>query len=544
MHNNRLRREKHSIAPMLGMLLSSLLLWCCCPSRPATTEVTPASPPPAQVVAPSVSPVERLRAELDTLFDDPIFANTFWGVRVETLDGDVLYDRNGGKGFVPASNLKLYSSAATLGLLGADYQYETRVEAIGPISADGILSGDVVIIGSGDPSLGSWHVKGGSGGGPLLREWAARIREAGIREIHGDIIGDGRYFTPEYYSSTWELGDLPYWYATGSSGLAFEENCFRFITAPGPAVGAPAQIRINPDTKYITVINDTVTTVAGGPTTADIVWRNTEDNVVRFEGTIAHDSKEFQQRGSIWDGPMYAAWLLRETLEREGIKVHGNARNILSLDVAECRRRVDEATDRRQVATYTSPPMSELLAILNKPSHNFYGDQMVRTLGHKFRGTGSFSAGVEAAKAWFKKIGVPDAELVMMFDGSGMARRTVVQPRQTCALLRHMYSNETLRQTYLDSLPAAGVDGTLRTRMQTIPPHANVRAKTGFITRSRCLSGYLNNADGDILVFSMMANQFTVLVRTVNQYQDQAVAILAQFSKSAAPSAAQQASAP
>jgi D-alanyl-D-alanine carboxypeptidase/D-alanyl-D-alanine-endopeptidase (penicillin-binding protein 4) len=188
--------------------------------------------------------------------------------------------------------------------------------------------------------------------------------------------------------------------------------------------------------------------------------------------------------------------------------------------------------------------MSELLAILNKPSHNFYGDQMVRTLGHKFRGTGSFSAGVEAAKAWFKKIGVPDAELVMMFDGSGMARRTVVQPRQTCALLRHMYSNETLRQTYLDSLPAAGVDGTLRTRMQTIPPHANVRAKTGFITRSRCLSGYLNNADGDILVFSMMANQFTVLVRTVNQYQDQAVAILAQFSKSAAPSAAQQASAP
>lgn len=521
--------RRRSLAHRLCVSATATLWLFGCAARTASP---PVEPLPAAALAPAAqvaTPPTDLETRLAAIFDNPTFANAYWGVRVERLNGDILFDRNGEKGFVPASNMKLYATAPALDILGPDFRYETKLDAVGTI-ADGRLAGDLVMVGSGDPSFGSWHLADGSDSRAVLKQWAEKVKAAGITEVDGDIIGDGRYFTDEYYSPYWELGDLPYWYATGSSGLCIEENCFRFTTAPGAAVGEPAVITLLPNTPYVTVVNETKTTAAGTSTNADIVSRDPGSNIVRFAGTVALDKKPFEQRGSVWDGTLYAAVLFKEALESEGVHVKGLARNIRSLDHPG---RIDGAAPeaRKTLATYTSPPMSELIAIVNKPSHNFFADQIIRTLGKIRKGEGSFDAGTTVAQEWLGTIGAPAPDQLKMNDGSGMARRNVVQPRQTCALLRHMYSNERLRKPFYDSLPIAGVDGTIRSRMGAPPTKGNVHAKTGFITRARALSGYVTDADGEVFVFSMMANQFTVQVSEANRLQDAACAVLAGWSE-------------
>lgn len=473
---------------------------------------------------------DNLKCELDGIFSAPDFANSLWGVCVQKMNGETLYDNNGNKWLLPASNLKIYTGAASLDILGADFRYETRLEAVGKISHDGTLVGNIVITGSGDPSLGSWHIKGCDGNALLLKQWAEELKKKGITEVLGNVIGDGRIFTEQYYSNAWEIDDLPYWYAAGSSGLAIEENCFRFTLAPGKNIGDKAFIRLNPETAYITVVNDTVTTVPGTHSTGDIVWRGTDSNVIRFAGTVALDAKPFEQRGSVWDGAKYAAVLFREALIREGIKVSGDGLNIRELKNADI---IDRApgSERILIAAHQSQPLPEFLTLINKTSHNFFADHLLRTLGYQVKKKGDFETGADVVKEWLKKIGTPDAESLVMSDGSGLSRRNLVQPRQTCAILRYLYQKESLRKAYYDSLSIGGVDGELKDRMKEPPLKEKVRAKAGYIGFTRCLSGYVTDADGETLVFSMMVNQSRQSLDRADELIDKSCRRLAEYTE-------------
>ncbi|HOE63151.1 MAG TPA: D-alanyl-D-alanine carboxypeptidase/D-alanyl-D-alanine-endopeptidase [Candidatus Sumerlaeota bacterium] len=471
-----------------------------------------------------------IKQSLDNVFDVPEFADSLWGVCVQKLDGETLYDYNGNKWMLPASNMKIYSGAAALDILGENFRYETRLEAIGSIGENGSLKGHLLITGSGDPSLGSWHIKDWNGSAALLKSWAEELKKKGIQSVEGNIIGDGRYFTDEYYCDAWEIDDIPYWYSAGSSGLAIEENCFRFTLAPGKKVGDKALLTLNPGTQYVTVINEVITKEPGSGSTGDIVWRGTDSNVIRFAGTVALDAKPFTQRGSVWDGACYTAFLLKEALQREGIAVAGKARNIRDLpDAASIDK--TPASEKILIAVHQSPPLSDFLPLVNKISHNFFADHLLRTIGRRVKGQGDFKSGADAVKAWLKKIGAPNAEKLVMEDGCGLSRRDFVQPRQTCAILRYMYNKETLRKTYYESLSFGGVDGELKYRMSQPPLYRNVRAKAGYIAYTRCLSGYVKNADGEILVFSMMCNQLRREVNTADKLIDAACKILAEYSE-------------
>lgn len=465
-----------------------------------------------------------LQRQLNALFDDPRFSEAYWGVRVETLDGKVLYDRLGHKQFIPASNLKVFTTAAALERLGPDFTYETWLNAVGPIGDDGTLNGSLVIVGSGDPSLGAWHPDEEQNSRQLLAGWVEKIKAAGIRRIAGDVVGDGRCFTEEFIGPHWEYYDLPFWFSAGSSGLAMEENAFRVYIRP-TAVGEPASIEVVPPTAYITLINETRTVEAGGVSNADSTNCQVEGNTVKFAGTIAMDKPFIRERAAIWDGARYAAFLLREALERDGISVAGQAVNIRDLDNPASL----DAAEARTLAVYTSPPMAELVKVVNKPSHNFFADQILRTMGLQRRGVGSFDAGVEEVRSWLADIGVPQTQAIQMFDGSGLARDNLIQPRQMCHVLRHMARPGPGRAAFVDSLPVAGVDGSLAGRMKDPPTRGNVRAKTGYISNARTLSGYATNAAGQQLVFAMMCNQYTVPTREVNEMQDRACTILASW---------------
>lgn len=485
------------------------------------------APAPARV--PSSQPVRgvaALRDALDAVFDEEKYANAFWGVRVEEAGGRVLYERNAGKGFTPASNMKIFTSAAALDILGADFRYETRLEATGTITAEGRLEGDLVIVGSGDPSLGAWHPDKTRDSRQLLADWVAKIREAGIRSIAGDILGDGRCFTEEALSPNWDYSDLAFWYAAPTSGLAIEENAFRCVIRPGAKVGDSARIELIPATSYIRIINETKTVAAGGATNADSTTHDAEGNTKRFIGTIAIDSKEVNERGAVWDGAAYAATLLKEELERQGIAVAGRAANIMMLPD---RSRIDAvASDRRRrIATHTSPPMSELVKVINKPSHNFFADQILRTVALHTLNDSSFDAGAKAMQAWLKEIDAPQPEAFQMYDGSGLAKDDLVQPRQICAVLRHMRRDDVAGRAFYASLPVGGLDGTLESRLGHPATKHKVHAKTGYISNVRALSGYLTRTDGSEVIFSMICNQFTIPVKEVNASQDAAATLLA-----------------
>lgn len=463
---------------------------------------------------------------LDNHFDSLPFTEATWGVYVETLDGQVLYDNNGDKCLTPASNLKLLTTAAALDILGGEYTYDTVVKAVGEIDKDGVLQGDLVIIGSGDPTLGAWHPEKDKNSDWLLEQWGNKLKEAGIKKINGRIIGDGRCFTEEYISGMWDYEDLPYWYAAGSSGLAMEENCFRIDIIAGENAGDPTSLKIIPDTSYVSFINNSTTVEAGGKSNADILWRETEGYVYRVERTIAVDKKVIHERGSVWDGARYAAYLMKESLEKNGIDVSGEAYNIRELPSKDPLL-ADKYIQGKVLIVHTSPTMKEICFQINNLSHNFFADQVLRTLGMEVKHSGSFESGCDAVKEWFTSKEVPRPETLKMYDGSGLSSGNVIQARQMVEMLRVMKNDSPAGNDFYESLSICGKDGYLKKRMGEEAMAGRVRAKTGYILNARSLSGYIKLADGQEACFSMICNNQAVSSSTVDKAIDNALRIVA-----------------
>ncbi|MEQ8822326.1 MAG: D-alanyl-D-alanine carboxypeptidase/D-alanyl-D-alanine-endopeptidase [Sumerlaeia bacterium] len=499
-------------------LVICLLAVCVAALSPAAAqEVLLEAPaaPATQPAEPALDP--EVVARIDALLDDPKYADAFWGVRIETPAGHVLYDRLGDKNFVPASNMKLLTTAAALDLLGPEYTYSTRLFLIGGVGEDGTLEGDVLIVGSGDPSLGAWHPDESQNSAQVLEAWTAALKEKGVERIAGHIIGDGRFFTEEYLHDDWEHWDLPYWYAAGSSGLAMEENAFRIHITPGEKVGDAAEYKITPDTRYVTILNKVKTAEAGGKNNADAVARD-PGNVFHYERTVALDG-EVKERGSILDGERYAAFLFKEALERAGVAVAGEAVNIRALD-PETVAAIDEG-EKFFVTATESPPLSELVKVVNVPSHNFFADQILRTLGAVQGEKGSFSEGAKVVEDWLGQIGAESPKSLNMRDGSGLSRKNYVQPRHFTAALRHMVTKGQGGWEFFHSLPVGGESGTLSNRFGGDEAVGSlVRAKTGYIGYMRGLSGYAESLDGKLYVFSLICNRYSVPTKEVNATQD------------------------
>lgn len=468
---------------------------------------------------------EELAAELEEIFSDHAYDNAIWGIEVVSVDGDVVYERNSGKGMVPASNLKLFTTAAAVELLGAGYTYETRLEMTGNVTEDGVLEGDIVIVGSGDPSLGAWHPDENNNAQRVFDGWVSAMKEAGIQTIAGDIVGDGRYFTEEYISGDWDYYDLPYWYAAGSSGLAIEENAFRTTITAAEEVGEKPTITWNPDTAYITIENSVETVAEGGKKNADIVWRKTEGNHFLYDRTIPV-GEAINERGSIWDGARYAAFLLKERLAKEEIEVLGDAVNIRDLYDAW---RIDKAEDRAVLAVTASPPLSDIITTTNRVSHNLFADMIVRTLGAEKKNEGSFDAGTDVVRDWLKEIGAPAADQFQMVDGSGLAQSNFIQPRQMTHMLVYMSTKAKEGQAFKESMSVGGESGWVSRRFKgTAAEGGKVRAKTGYIGSMRALSGYVTNQSGEEFAFSMICNRYAGSSRGVDELIDKAVVLIAE----------------
>jgi serine-type D-Ala-D-Ala carboxypeptidase/endopeptidase (penicillin-binding protein 4) len=473
----------------------------------------------------------QLRADLTAIFDAPLTGHAQWGVLVRSLDsGELLYARDAGKLMMPASNMKIVTSAAAAEVLGWDARFTTTLETAAPV-AHGTLRGDLVVRGGGDPTINSR----GDRGRAVFSEWAHALRRQGIHAIDGRIVGDDRLFDREWLGTGWAWDDLHNGYAAPVGALQFNESTTDLTISPGAAAGEPAVVSLGIGSG-LTVWNRTLMTAADVPDTL-AVRRHLDQPVLEVSGTLplprqaAHDTHAPEpylvRRIAVTNPTRHFVAALKEALVAEGISVRGDA--VAIEDVAPAAGGPPEPV-WRVLARTESPPMREIAAVLLKVSQNLYAESVLKSLGVATTGAGSTAAGRAAVQSVLDRWGL-DASALVMADGSGLSRYNYASPALITGVLERMYADRRHREAFIASLPIAGRDGTIAQRMRRTYAEGNATAKTGSLANVRALSGYVRARSGELLVFSIVANSFAIPPTTITWIADLAVEVLANFSR-------------
>ncbi|MUL42141.1 D-alanyl-D-alanine carboxypeptidase/D-alanyl-D-alanine-endopeptidase [Streptomonospora sp. PA3] len=457
----------------------------------ATAALLAAGASPA--AAGTAAGVADLRSDIDALLADPRLEGASSGVFVRSLSrGDVLYRSNARTELVPASNAKLLTSAAAMEVLGPDYRFTTTVSA-GEDPGDGVVDGDLYLVGTGDPTLTA----------DAVDDLAAEVASSGVNEVTGDLLADDTWFDDQRYSPAWAPADRPYYYAAQISALTLAANSdydtgvVDVDAAPGAAAGDPVDVTLHPMTANLDLVNRGATGAPGSESTF---------GVDRAPGT-----NEFTARGTLPSGTAYstlrtvheptdhAAHLFAASLREHGVKVSGEVGRGTAPPWAD------------PVAERSSMELGELLVPFMKLSNNGHAEILTKAMGREALGRGSWDAGTAVATLALHRLGVSthDVELV---DGSGLARADRLSPATAVRLLERVRRRPWF-DTWQEALPLAGatdrmVGGTLSRRMRDTPAAGNVRAKTGTLTGVSALSGYVTAADGELLVFSIINNGY------------------------------------
>lgn len=455
----------------------------------------------------------ELQQRISNHISQPKFAGAFWGIDIVSLDtGKTLFECNAHKLFSPASNCKLYTVALALDRLGADYRIKTSLYAKTKPTADGTLEGDLVIYGRGDPTINA-RLHGGNIYN-ALQPLVAALTNAGVRRIRGDLIGDDSYFRGPELGSGWMWDDAEYYYGAEVSALTFNDNTLEIRVKPGEKTGAPCKISLSPATGWLIFSNRTETVAATGKRSLQL-YRPLGENVVYVTGHMALDDTGYTDLVPFHDPAGLFASFFEEALARHGITVEGKARSMHSLD-----RQAEPINchEMMELGAVESLPMSAIAREVQKPSQNLYADLLLAQVGERARKaetapeTTSEELGLAELKKFFAQAGIPKGEAVF-FEGSGLGRDNLASPNATVTLLRYM-AKQRCAQPYLDALPIAGVDGTLKARMQKTPAQGNLRAKTGTLQWANSLSGHVTTAAGEHVVFSLMLNRYYELQRS------------------------------
>ena len=468
--------------------------------------VAPGDPAAPASGAPVVEPRSALRSFVDSLVDVREFRNAHWGVLVvDAARGETLYTRNADKLFLPASNQKIITGAVALAQLGADYRWATTLLARGAVR-NGTLNGDLVVRGNGDPSISS-HMRGDALA--PLRDLADSLRSHGITRIRGRVVAAPSPFTDAPLGFGWEWDDLNEPYGAGVDALYFNEGFTEISVRGGANPGDPIQATTLPLATYPPLIVR-ATTIARPLTAADSAQRTPltvsydwPHGAALLAGTVAAGDTAVVEL-ALRDHPAAFIAALREALRFGGIRVDD--------------ARTDSLARLDSLVTLSSPRLREILPIFEKPSQNQIGELLFKSVALKAVGVGRADSAQQVVGRQLVAWGAePDGFAVR--DGSGLSRHDYVSPRTLVRVLDAMRLHPDFRVFY-DALPIAGVDGTIGTRMRGTPAQGNVRAKTGYIDKARSLSGYVTTADGQLLMFSLLCNNYSVPTKRVEQVQD------------------------
>ena len=463
------------------------------------------------------TPVEQLSHQIDMQIATPELETAFIGILVQSIDtGEILYQHNAKKVMMPASNEKIPTSAAALIKFGPDYKYETKVYANGQI-VDGVLKGDLIIVGSGDPTIG-YRFCEKLDTCKIFRSWADALQKKGISHIEGNLIGVDDIFDDELLGYGWDVSDLSYYYAAQINGLILNENYARITIAADSNIN----IKTFPDYGYLDVSSNVQVTDDKKEQTNILVHRTLGTNNVNIKGKLKV-GKSYVESVTVHNPTLYFLSGLRHELTELGVIING--KEIDSDDLPDSL----QISKKQLIYTHLSPPFSKIIKVLMKESQNLYAESFVKLLGARFGKKGSFKEGAKIIKSTLVKFGL-DKNSYKYRDGSGLCRYNYISPYHIVKILKGMYLHP-YGEIYRNSLPVAGVDGTIDYRMKGTCAAGKVIAKTGTISNVRCLSGYAITKDDEVLVFSIMANNFLCSVHTIMDIQDRICMLLTSFSR-------------
>lgn len=450
-----------------------------------------------------------LASRLDRIIDSsPAFSHAFVGMRVVRLsDGRLLYTRNAERLFVPASNMKLFTSALALTRLGTDYRLSTQIASDVPIDAEGKLSGDLELIGGGDPSLSGreYPYRNHAPAGAVysfapIEELVDQLVARGLKRIDGDIVGDDTHYVWDPQPGPWSSDSASREYGAPVSALILHDNTFLLTLHPAEHVGQLARIALTPPFEDFAIDNHVTTPERGTPRVR--FYRSASGRELHLWGTIPKTDPGTVLELAIGDPALYAAEVLRDALARRGISVRGDA-------VAR-HRFPDEANEATAapaiiLAEHRSPPLVELLQVVDKVSQNLHAEVLLRETGLAVEHTGSSDAGLAAMDEFLATLGIARTEY-QFTDGSGLSPKTLVSPAAIVKLLAHMYASPH-RDEWISLLPIGGEDGTLEHRFAGHAEANAIHAKTGTLDHVKALSGYADTAEGRV-AFSLLVNHF------------------------------------
>ncbi|HKG22832.1 MAG TPA: D-alanyl-D-alanine carboxypeptidase/D-alanyl-D-alanine-endopeptidase [Blastocatellia bacterium] len=482
-----------------------------------------------------INDLDTLRARINAVISQPRFGAAAWGVKIASLDtGKTLFDHNGGKFFAPASNAKLYTSALALEYLGPDYRFTTSLYSAARPGSSGTLKGDLIIYGRGDPSI-STRFTGGDYYA-ALDPLAGALARAGVRRVEGDLIGDESFFKGPPFGWGWQWDDLQWRDGAEVSALTLNDNVIDLVVKPADRPGIPCRIRTEPPNALVTIINRTQTMPREGESKIS-VYRPVGENIIYVSGRYPVGSAGYTGKVAIHNPSALFAAAFKEALARRGIAVTGRARavdwkyrEVTPLDVSKVV----------ELGSVQSPPLKDILREVLKPSQNLYAQLLLLQVGaspdnpqteltqaHGQAETEKTTEerGVEFMNSFMEKIGLKKGEVVIE-EGSGLSRGNMITPSATVELLKFM-DRHRWAGIFRDSLPVAGVDGTLQNRMKGTAAASNVRAKTGTLRYVYTLSGYATSAAGERLAFSILLNNYYNSDRSISPRDDiDAIAIL------------------
>ncbi|MFN2326772.1 MAG: D-alanyl-D-alanine carboxypeptidase/D-alanyl-D-alanine-endopeptidase [Gemmatimonadales bacterium] len=447
--------------------------------------------------------------ELERLLDTPPFHRNHWGMVVMEMDGRVVTSRHAEQLFMPASNTKLLVAAAAAVLLPPGFTVTTSLYGGGPV-VDGVVQGDLVLYGRGDPTLSKRcyavdttlvGVCQADATEPL-RRLARQLRDAGVTTIAGDLIGDGSWFEPLLVHPTWEVYDLNWWYAAPVSALGILDNAVSVVHAGGLAIGAPAQIRIEPAIDGVVLENRTRTVADSEPQTLDY-FRTEGTLTIVAEGTVRRSTRPTTQYFALPDPNLMTAAVFRRILAEEGVAVSGATRSTAD-SLANRAHRQSPA-----LAEIISRPVEDWIFPVQNSSQNWFAEMLLKQLGRQFRGEGSWRAGRDVVRRFLvDSVGI-DSTQFRQVDGSGLSAQNLVSPMVLARLLRWMHTHPRY-EAFAAGLPRSGQRGSLRTRFVGTPLEGRVVAKTGTIASVNALSGYIERPGQLPLIFSLQANHHTL----------------------------------
>ncbi len=499
-----------------------------------------------------------LAEQIGALTNESTVARDHWGVVVTTLDGKILYGKNEGQLFQPASNAKLFTTAAAMALLGRKQRFTTRLEYRTAAGQETTIDGDVVLVGTGDANLNGddlpYTGKASQKNASLryLAAFADQIAASGVTRITGNVIGDDTAFPWEPYPEDWAIDDMVWGYGAPVSALTIADNQLQLTMRPGKTVadlpsvdwqaGLPA---------YYTVDRTDLVTGLSGTGDLSTIERAPGSKVLRIAGSIAMDAAPDREDIAIGDPAEFAAMALREMLSARGVIVDGTARAKhrqaassggflrLSMQSLPGLPKIPIAEEASAPLTgkvpcrdacpvileHTSPTVEEDIVFTNKTSQNLHAELLLRHLGEAYGTNGSTAQGARVVRQFLVNAGLEKDDFVF-FDGSGLSGHDLVTPRATARLLAFA-AGQPWFAAWKASLPVGGVDGSLSGRFKEPPLKGRVFAKTGTLGEARALSGYVECASGRTVIFSIMDGQHLPGTSVDREVMDRIVAAVA-----------------